>query len=191
MLIADALLLAILASGGNQSTPMLPGGIVAWIVCNGRKRNPIGGWLLFYYWQLWSGLLLSAVFFAINIQSYVPDNFDSGKQFGIFIVSTVPGLVLLLAQLVVGTMLLSFRTPDMLRLQRWTLVAQVVATVAGLAIDGKYYPDNIAFSALALIQETLWMFYFFKSTRIRHVFDSQDWETAVHSIYPLKLKLST
>ena len=191
MFVADVVVLAWVASGGNQSTPMLPGGIIAWIICNGRKRNPIGGWLLFYYWQLWSGLLITAAFFATNIQSYVPENFDTGLLFGRFLASTVPVLLLLLVQLVVATMLLSFRTPDMLRLLRWTLVAQAVAVAMGAAIDAKYYPDNIVFSVLALIQETLWMLYFFKSTRVRHVFDSQDWDIAVHAIYPLKPKLST
>jgi hypothetical protein len=192
MFVVEVVILAVVATNGNPSTPVLPGGgIIAWIICNGRKRNPIGGWLLFYYWQLWSGLFVSAVFFAINIQSYVPENFDSGRLFGIFLASTVPVLLLLLVQLVVATVILSFRTPDMLRLLRWTLVAQVVAVAVGAAIDAKYYPDNIAFSVLALIQETLWMFYFFKSTRVRHVFESQDWEIAVHSIYPLNPKLST
>src|SRR5271156_3494570 len=99
MFVVQVVILAVVATGGNPSTPVLPGGgIIAWIVCNGRKRNPIGGWLLFYYWQLWSGLLLSAVFFSINIQSYVPENFDSGSRFALFLASAVPGLVLLLAQ---------------------------------------------------------------------------------------------
>jgi hypothetical protein len=191
MLVADVVLLVLATSGCNPSTPALPGGIIAWIVCNGRKRNPVGGWLLFYYWQLWSGLFISGVFFAINIQSYVPENFETGRLFGLFLASTVPVVLLLLVQIVVATVILSFRTPDMLRLLRWTLVAQVVVVAGGAAIDAKYYPDNIAFSVVALIQETLWMVYFFKSTRVRHVFESQDWEIAVQSIYPLNPKLST
>jgi hypothetical protein len=187
----DAALLTLLTGTGTQSTPMLPGGIVAWIICNGRKRNPIGGWLLFYYWQLWSGLVVSAVFFALNIQSYVPENFDNGKLFAIFLAASVPTLLVLLVQAVVATMLLSFRTADMLRLLRWTLAASVVAFASGIAIDAKYYPENAVFLTLGLIQETLWMFYFFKSARVRHVFDRHDWDVAVHTIHPLKLKLST
>jgi len=145
MLFAHAALLAVFASSGTQSTPMLPGGIVAWIICNGRKRNPIGGWLLFYYWQLWSGLVLSAAFFAMNIQSYVPENFDNEKLFAIFLASSVSTLLVLLIQVVVATMLLSFRTPDMLSLLRWTLVVSVVAFASGIAIDAKYYPEMRCF----------------------------------------------
>ena len=191
MLFADAALLAVVASSGTQSTPMLPGGILAWIICNGRKRSPIGGWLLFYYWQLWSSVVMSAAFFAMNIQSYVPENFETGKLFALFLTSIIPSLLVLLVQIVVATMLLSFRTPDMLRLLRWTLVAQVSVVAVGLAIDAKYYPDNLVLSVVFLVQEILWMAYFFKSNRVRHVFAQQDWDTAVHSIYPLKLKLST
>ena len=189
MLFAHAALLALFAAHGTQSTPMLPGGIVAWIICNGRKTSPIGGWLLFYYWQLWSSLVVSAAFFAMNIQSYVPENFNTGKLFALFLASIIPSLLVLLVQVVVATMLLSFRTPDMLRLLRWTVVAQVLVIAVGLAIDAKYFPDNLVLSVIFLIQEILWVIYFFKSNRVRHVFAHQDWDTAVHSIYPLKLKL--
>jgi hypothetical protein len=146
---------------------------------------------LFYYWQLWSGLLLSAAFFSINIQSYVPENFDSGSRFALFLASAVPGLVLLLAQMVVATMLLSVRAPDMLNLLRWILAAQVLAGLLVVIIYAKYFPDNQVFSIFAFIEELLWLAYFFKSTRVRHIFSLQDWDVAVNSIYPPKLNLST
>jgi hypothetical protein len=165
MCFVDAALIALMAGTGTQSTPVLPGGIVAWIICNSRKRSPIGGWLLFYYWQLWLAVVMSAAFFAMNIQSYVRENFDTGNLFALFLASIIPSLLVLLVQVVVATMLLSFRTPDMLRLLRWTLVAQVLVIAVGLAIDAKYYPDNLVLSVVFFVQETLWIFYLFKSAR--------------------------
>src|SRR5712692_8120634 len=116
ILFFNAVILAAASSSGSQYTPTYPGGIiVAWLICNGAKRNPIGGWLMFFYWQLYSGLLLTAVFFSINIQSYVPENFDSSEKFLLFFLSIVPVLILYLAQLAVGTILLSVRTWDLLK----------------------------------------------------------------------------
>ena len=192
MVSPDAVLLVtMLVSSGTQATPALPGGIIAWIVCNGRKRSPIGGWLMFYYWQLFGGLLLSAVFFASTIQSYVPENFDSGTRFALFLASAAPGLILLLIQASVATLLLSVRTWNMLRLLRWTLLAQTVAAGIALILDAAYFPENQVFSILQIFQEGLWLAYFFRSTRVRHVFNLQDWDIAVNSIYPPKLKVAT
>jgi Pyridine nucleotide-disulphide oxidoreductase, dimerisation domain len=83
------------SSNSSPNSPTFaPGILIAWLICNGRKRSPVGGWLFFFYWQLYSGLLISAVFFAGNIQSYVPENFDTPSQFALFMASSVPGLVL-------------------------------------------------------------------------------------------------
>jgi len=79
--------IAVFAAGtGSQNSPTFsPGFLIAWLVCNGRKRSPIGGWLFFFYWQLYSGLLMTVVFFATNLQSYVPENFASTSQFALFL----------------------------------------------------------------------------------------------------------
>ena len=71
----------------NSTNPTFPGGggIVAWIVCHRNRRNEIGGWLLFFFWQLYGGLLMTAVLFASNIQSYVPENFENGEHFELFL----------------------------------------------------------------------------------------------------------
>ena len=185
-------LIASSAATGSQTTPALPGSIVAWIVCNARKRNPIGGWLLFFYWQLYGGLLMAAVFFTINIQSYVPENFDSHTRFAMFLLSAVPGLLLLSIQAVVATIALGVQTRDMLALLRGVLVAETIAACVALVIDITYFPDNAVFSILTLIQSSLWLAYMLKSARVRHVFSQGDWEVAVSTIYPLKgIKLKT
>jgi hypothetical protein len=83
------------SSNSSPNSPTFaPGILIAWLICNGRKRSPVGGWLFFFYWQLYSGLLISAVFFAGNIQSYVPENLDTPSQFALFMASSVQGLVL-------------------------------------------------------------------------------------------------
>jgi hypothetical protein len=181
------------ASGqsGSQYTPTFPGGLIAWLVCNGRKRNQIGGWLLFFFWQLYSGLIISAVLFAANIQSYVPENFTTTQQYALFILSTIPVFTIFLVQLAVGTVLLSARTWDVLKLLRWLIGAEVVASSVSTIIDANYFPDNVGLNFLTLIPQILWLAYFFRSARVKHVFQIHDWEIAVNSIYPVKPKLAT
>jgi hypothetical protein len=184
-----AFLALLLAVSGSQTSPTLPGGaIVAWIICNGRKRNPIGGWLLFYYWQVCAGVLVGALLFSMNIQSYVRENFEDSSRYWLFLASATPALVFMIVQLIVATFLLIARTWDMLRLMRWVLAAGVAVAVLGGVIDFRCFPDNLAFSIIGAASDVLWLAYFFRSERVRHVFILDDWDAAVNVMYPLKLK---
>jgi len=134
---------------------------------------------------------MTALFFSMNIQSYVPENFDSGEKCALFLLSTVPALILVLAQVAVGTILLSVRTYDVLKLLRWLLAAQIVFGIVSIAIDATYFPDNTALNLLTVIPYPLWLAYLFGYCRVKHVFKTHDWEVAVNSIYPVKPKVAT
>lgn len=191
-LLGTTVSLALLAtSASNQYTPMAPGGIIAWVICNGRKKQQIGGWLLYYYWQLYAGALMSAAFFGIALQSYVPENFDDKSRYALFLTSTVPLLIVFAFQIAVGTFLISVRTWDLLRLLRWLMMAEIGASVIGVAIDSKYFPDNVGLDFFTLIPAILWLAYFFKSKRVAHVFKLHDWDEAVKTIYPSAVTTAT
>ena len=187
--IVAALLAA--TSDTNTYTPSIPGGLIAWWVCNGRKRQQIGGWLLFYYWQLYGGALMTILFFSIGFQSYVPESYDDPIKYHLFLVSIVPVLVLFCVQLAVATMLISVRTWDMLALLRWTICAELVAALTGAIIDVNRFPESLPFDFITIIPEAIWLAYFFKSRRVAHVFKAHDWDVAVNVIYPPKVKLAT
>jgi hypothetical protein len=70
-------------------------------------------------------------------------------------------------------------------------VAELAADLLGAWIDSVYFPDNLALTFLTIIPNLLWLAYVFRSTRIRHIFHSHDWDVAVSSIYPPKLKMAT
>jgi hypothetical protein len=187
----DAVIVAA-SSSSSQYTPTYPGGIlIAWLICNGAKRNPIGGWLLFFYWQLYGGLLMTSAFFAMNIQSYIPENFDEKEKYLLFLASAVPTLILYLIQLAVGTILLTVRTWDLLKLLRWAIIGEIAAAIVSTAIDAVYFPDNVGLNFLTIVPESLWLAYLFRSARVKHVFQTHDWEIAVNSIYPAKPKMAT
>jgi hypothetical protein len=186
-------MLADSSGSGSSYTPSFPlGGIIPALICNARKRKPIGGWLMLFYWQLYSGLLITGIFFATNIQSYVPENFDSSTKFRLFLASVVPGLLLFAVKCAVATLLLSARTWDMLRLLRLVMLGELLADVIGSVIDVAYFPDNVAINlVLTIIPGLIWLAYMFRSKRVQHIFYLQDWDVAVDSIYPLKLTMAT
>ena len=127
----------------------------------------------------------------MNIQSYVPENFDSSSKFALFLASTMPGLLLFVVKCAVATLLLSARTWDMVKLLRWVMAAELSTNVIGTVIDAAYFPDNVALNFLTIIPGLIWLAYMFRSTRVRHIFNLHDWDVAVNSIYPLKLKMVT
>jgi hypothetical protein len=127
---------------------------------------------------------MTAIFFSINLQSYVPENFDSSRKFNLFLLGVVPDLILYLAQVAVGTVLLSVRSWDLLQLLRWLTAGQVAAAILSTVIDSNYFPDNVALNFLTLVPQSLWLAYLFKSARVKHVFKSHDWSVAVNSIHP-------
>lgn len=182
-MITAALLLAG-TSSTNSYTPTLPGGFLAWWICARRKREEIGGWLLFYYWQLYSGAILSIVFFVTQFQIYVPESYDDPKKFYLSLSSIVPVLVFHSVEIAIATMLISVRTWDLLRLLRWVACAHVIALAIGVAINAFYFSDAEFVNVIALIQTAVWLAYLFKSRRVVHVFKRHDWTVAVNSMYP-------
>lgn len=187
-----ATMLATVSSGSSQYSPtFVPGGLIAWLICSRRKKQAVGGWLLYYYWQLYAGLLVSTLFFAMNLQSYIPENFNNLNQFALFLGSTVPTLVLFLMQCAVATLLLVTRTWDVLRLLRCVMAFELGASVIAAGIDSKFYPDNLGIDVLTIVPTALWVAYFFLSKRVKHVFQRGDWDVVVDRIYPSQPRIAT
>lgn len=185
-LVVAALLLQASSDRTHPFTPSPIGILLAWWICNRNKRNPIGGWLMFYYCQVYGGILVTLFMFALNFQSYVPENFESSSRFALFLASVLPVLVLVFVQAAVATFLLSVRTSDMIKLLRWVMMAFVGFALAGTVIDAFYFPENTRFSLMSLVPATIWLAYFFQSKRVQHVFMRHDWDTAVEKMYPSK-----
>lgn len=184
-----SLIFLVLAASSNNSgyTPTFPaGGLIAWLICNSTKRQQIGGFLMLYYWQLYSGALMTIIFLGLGFQSYVPESFDEPRRYYLFLISVVPTLLVLALEIAVATMMVSVRTWDMLKLLRWLMVAGLVFAGVGTIVDIDYFPDNLPFDALTIIPSTFWLLYFFLSRRVKHVFKLHDWDTVVATWYPPK-----
>src|SRR5262245_40099211 len=117
-----------LASSEAPSTPSFPacGGLVWWIICSRRKHQAIGGWLLFYFWQIFSGAVLAAILLlTIGYRSYLPEMSEKPFDYWLYFLSAVPNLLLVFVHAGAALILLTVRTWDVLQLVRRIAIAEV------------------------------------------------------------------
>ena len=114
---------------------------------------------------------------ALNIHSYVPENFSAQpKLFYLFLLSALPGLLLLFFEVAAASYLLALKTWDLAVLLRRVLIASALAEAIGLAVDAKYFPDNVALGMLSFVPHLLWIGYFYRSERVKRVFKTHNWQ---------------
>jgi hypothetical protein len=162
------------------SKPVNPlgfGGIVAWIICAKRKDRSIGGWLLFYYWQIFAGAVFAAFLLTtVGYANYIPEVHNRPLDFWLFFISAMPSVALLWVQAGAALMLLCVRTWDALQLLRYILVASAAFEWIAVTIDAYKFQQNLPISSMGAVQMTAWMIYFFASKRVQRVFKYDDWE---------------
>src|SRR5216683_1719292 len=133
----SVLALFVATSASSSYTPSFPGGFISWIVCYRSRRQEVGGFLMFYYWSLFGGILMTLVMLGANFESYVPESFADPTLYHLFLFYTV--------QVITGILLLSVRTWDMLKLLRSLIIAELVCALLGLVVDLARFKDNIFF----------------------------------------------
>lgn len=163
------------------------GALVTYLICNSQKRRPIGGWLLYFYIQLYGGALISLVILSGVRKNFDPTIWEDKALFTLYLISTIPSYIAMLAEVLVGSMLLAkrFKNPQTVNSLRIVLAASFVFGLLGLLIDSAHWPKNVAMDLLPAAMSLLWFFYFTKSTRVRLVFKEGNWDSNI--MYPPKL----
>ncbi len=164
------------AAAQTKTNPGPPGAVVVGIICYLARKQPIGGWLLYYYISLYSGLALSFVLLAATIQNYSPERWQSTELYALAIESTALPQLALILQAVIATILLKRREWKWLKLLRAVLIGSVICTGITIVFDSVFFsPDQTVFDWFALIWLVIWLGYFFTSQRVKRVFFSKDW----------------
>jgi hypothetical protein len=145
--------------------------------------------LLFYYWQIIAGVLMTFIFLGIGLQSCVPESYDSSTTYYLTLAALAPSLCMLFIQAMLAIMLLHNRTWKMLKLLRTTILVSIGVEAITFVINAVYLKDDLSMTlgALSLASYTAFAIYFFRSKRVRHVFNLHDWSVAVQKIYPEKV----
>jgi hypothetical protein len=165
-------------NGSQTSSTSVPGlgALIMWYVCAKRKAQEIGGWLLYFYIQLYIGVIISLLVGLAAYENYLPSTWvENQSLYPLFLLSAVPGIVILPIQLVVAERLRKSRDVRFVRSLRTVLWVQLAAAVVGAVIDYAQFPDNLPLDVLAVIWPSVWLPYFHMSKRVKRVFETKNW----------------
>ena len=171
-----------ISTQANTPTPVVAL-VIAWVICRSRENKPIGGWLLFYYIQLFSGafFLISTIFIlgGVLLENLNLANWGGHTgQYLLYIISVIPYYIVLIVEVVIGSMLLikKFRNKKTYNLLRVIIAAHLVLGLITLLIDYNYWPEAIVSDILPIVLSTFWLLYFSLSERVHLVFIENKWE---------------
>ena len=153
------------------------GPVIAIAIAYFSRRQAIGSWLLCYYVQLYSAIVLTTWLFAMSYQHLMPSTWDSALRYVMFLFSVIPLQIARVVELILGTRLLLQRTQERLRDLRWVQVAMLVASSVAVGIDAYFFPvaQEVFVHALALGFSIAWLAYFYRARRVRLVFIEGKW----------------
>ena len=179
------------ATGDAPTHPAAGAGIfVAFAIAYVSRRRSIGGWLLYYYLQLYFSFLISFVFVPQLLSNLSPSNWEDSLLYVMFLLSVVPVMAIQLLEVVVATILLFRRSEQNLKILRKTLIALVVTSAIAVPIDITYFGDtlNIFLDVITLVFAVIWLLYFSISRRVKMVFISRNW---IYKTYSERRALSS
>ncbi len=153
----------------------LPGALLMWWICSRRKEQPIGGWLLYFYINLYVGGAVGLALIALSLKNYVPAAGVSPSLYWLWVIAVAPSQVLLIAQVVIGSILLKKREWKWVNYLRLAFALDVAFALLAIFIDQAHFEDNLIFDFLVLGVSTIWLLYFWRSVRVRRVFKTRDW----------------
>lgn len=132
------------------------GVVIAYLICNGRKRKAIGGWLLYYYMQLYAGFIFVILLLGLGAGF----SFDD---------------ILLLVELVLASMLLveRFKSQRIFNILRMTFVAQFVFGIINVLI----LQENMVLGIFPIAISLFSFLYFTFSKRVHIVLVENAWDS--------------
>jgi hypothetical protein len=121
---------SIVFAASESQRPPIPGAavgaLIMWWICSRRRQQPIGGWLLYYFIQLYLAFAFTLFMTLISLENYRPSAWDDSNLYYLFLLSTVPGFMVEIAQAVVATGLLSVRDWRWVSYLKMALVVDLV-----------------------------------------------------------------
>lgn len=169
-----------LAEGGSTASRSSGGAAVAlimYLICSRQKGKEIGGWLLYYYIQLYLGVIMMIVMTIVSINNYNPATWEDNKLYMLFLFSTIPGILVYFIQVGVAAMAMKTKDYEWVKKLRAVLIIDIIIVLLAMLVDFQFFKDNLAIDILQLIWPIIWLPYFYKSVRVEKVFVSKDWLT--------------
>jgi hypothetical protein len=154
---------------------LVPISILFAIVCSLRKKQEIGGWLMYFYYQIYAGAIASVLMVARSFDAYLPRPWNNETRHLLFVLAVIPRMLGLWIVVAIATTLLKHRDVTRLQTLRLVLGIEVFLCLVSLVIDFFQYPSVLPFNLMQAIGLSLWLIYFYVSERVHHVFVTHDW----------------
>ena len=175
---------ALAATSGTRNQSAAGGALfVAFAIVYLSRRRAIGGWLLYFYIQLYSSFAISLIFVPQVLTNLNPKQWDNSFLYVMFFLSVVPVIVVEFIEIIAATKLLFRRNEQNVNFLKKILVALVATSAIALVIDIAYFSDDPAlfFDVLTLVFAIIWSLYFSKARRVKLVFIDKNWIYIPHS----------
>jgi hypothetical protein len=153
-----------------------------------RRKQAIGGWLLFFFGEVYVGVVVGAIESLPVMAAVFPGPLSPSSQ-NVGLLAVVVSLRLLgyLAMAVASTLLLKAREPIGVKRLRIAIGTALVLDGITLIVDKLYFPGTLVGNLGRWFVLLAWLAYFSVSVRVRMVFFSKTWgETSVPEILRLR-----
>jgi hypothetical protein len=157
--------------GAGSQSPLGGLAVIVAIICVVRRKSAIGGWLMFFLFQIFAGTVFS-LFTLITVMAARQHT----NLYVYYLLSTVPEALALIAVSVVCVALLRTRDWRWMTPLRGALALSIAAGIVVVAIDVVKFPGSIALDTTAVIYRTIILAYFCVSKRVDSAFRTLDWE---------------
>ena len=153
---------------------LFPVALVVAVLSYVRRKQDIGGWLMYFYYWIGAVLVVYLQDALGNYRIFMPfSRIEPARQLAL-IVAVYPRLLALLGVVVVAVSLLGRREWDLIERLRFMLGVTVVIAVTSVVLDAIYFPrlQNL----IRCVMLVVWLLYFYFSKRVQHVFRTKDWD---------------
>jgi hypothetical protein len=166
---SSALILAQLGATGLDRI-LAPTAVIFAIVSYLRRKQEIGGWLVYFCYWIVGVLLISLADIVRHPQVFFPPGAQNSGFHLALILAVVPRLIAVIA--VTTCTLVLLRTKEWVWVERLRLALLVAAIIAliSVALDAEFFPRSLFQNGARSIGLALWTRYFFVSERVRRVF---------------------
>ena len=175
---------ALAETSGTQSQSAAGGALfIAFAIVYLSRRRAIGGWLLYFYIQLYLSFTISLIFVPQTLTNLNPKQWDNSFLYVMFFLSVVPVMVTEILEIIAATKLLLRRNEQNVNFLRKILITLVATSAIAFAIDIAYFSEDpaVIFDVLTLVFGIIWALYFSKARRVKLVFIAKNWIYIPHS----------
>lgn len=145
------------------------------VVCIVRRKEAIGGWLLYFYYWTFGVLFISLRDVTQHLNAYSPSFRSGSMNHEALILAVFPRLLMYLAVAAVAVILLLKREWVWVERLRVVLLAGVLIAGFSLWLDVRNFPGSTRSNTVRWVGLCFWLTYFFVSKRVHHVFRTHDW----------------